>query len=293
MNRNQIISIALFTGVALAAGYWWGHTTGTRGHESPSVTSTGGTTDAAEGSGSAGQARRILYYRNPMGLPDSSPTPKKDPMGMDYIPVYAGEAGEVGGGVADPLRGGAQISMVNPGGLRAELFYKATVNNTADADGRILYSEANAVLPFVNNLWTLDLTGAQVKAVLEEQFQPDGVARPFLHLGLSDNMSVTLDPTQPRGSRVTSVWVNGAPLDPAATYRVGTFSFLAQGGDNFTTFTSGTNVRDSGLIDRDAWIAYLTAHAPATPSFARRQVFQTGMPTSVVAGQSVSFTIAP
>lgn len=53
MNRNQIISIALFTGVALAAGYWWGHTTGTRGHESPSVTSTGGTTDAAEGSGSA------------------------------------------------------------------------------------------------------------------------------------------------------------------------------------------------------------------------------------------------
>ena len=193
--------------------------------------------------------------------------------------------------LADPLRGGAQISMVNPGGLRAELFYKATVNNTADADGRILYSEANAVLPFVNNLWTLDLTGAQVKAVLEEQFQPDGVARPFLHLGLSDNMSVTLDPTQPRGSRVTSVWVNGAPLDPAATYRVGTFSFLAQGGDNFTTFTSGTNVRDSGLIDRDAWIAYLTAHAPATPSFARRQVFQTGMPTSVVAGQSVSFTI--
>ncbi len=35
--------------------------------------------------------RRILYYRNPMGLPDTSPVPKKDPMGMDYIPVYADE----------------------------------------------------------------------------------------------------------------------------------------------------------------------------------------------------------
>jgi Cu(I)/Ag(I) efflux system membrane fusion protein len=38
-----------------------------------------------------GEPKRILYYRNPMGLPDTSPTPKKDSMGMDYIPVYAGE----------------------------------------------------------------------------------------------------------------------------------------------------------------------------------------------------------
>ena len=39
---------------------------------------------------------RILYYRNPMGLPDTSPVPKKDSMGMDYLPVYAGEASEDG-----------------------------------------------------------------------------------------------------------------------------------------------------------------------------------------------------
>ncbi len=37
-------------------------------------------------------AKKLLYYRNPMGLPDTSPVPKKDPMGMDYIPVYEGEA---------------------------------------------------------------------------------------------------------------------------------------------------------------------------------------------------------
>jgi len=49
--------------------------------------------DMAKGSAAkpAGDARRVLYYRNPMGLPDTSPTPKKDSMGMDYIPVYAGE----------------------------------------------------------------------------------------------------------------------------------------------------------------------------------------------------------
>ena len=67
MNRNQIISIALFTGVALAAGYWWGHTTGTRGHESPSVTSTGGTTDAAEGGGTRRAATSHPLLPQPHG----------------------------------------------------------------------------------------------------------------------------------------------------------------------------------------------------------------------------------
>jgi Cu(I)/Ag(I) efflux system membrane fusion protein len=43
-----------------------------------------------------GGARKILYYRNPMGLPDTSPVPKKDSMGMDYIPVYDGEEADDG-----------------------------------------------------------------------------------------------------------------------------------------------------------------------------------------------------
>ncbi|MBF0792995.1 5'-nucleotidase C-terminal domain-containing protein, partial [Escherichia coli] len=48
--------------------------------------------------------------------------------------------------LADESRGGAEIGVVNPGGLRSELYY--------GADGVITYAEANAVLPFVNNLWT-------------------------------------------------------------------------------------------------------------------------------------------
>ena len=40
--------------------------------------------------------RKILYYRNPMGAPDTSPVPKKDSMGMDYIPVYADEQDDAG-----------------------------------------------------------------------------------------------------------------------------------------------------------------------------------------------------
>jgi membrane fusion protein, copper/silver efflux system len=48
-------------------------------------------TSAAEATTAAQSDRKIKYYRNPMGLPDTSPTPKKDSMGMDYIPVYDGE----------------------------------------------------------------------------------------------------------------------------------------------------------------------------------------------------------
>src|SRR6266700_2563201 len=44
-------------------------------------------------------SRRVLYYRNPMGLPDTSPVPKKDSMGMDYIPVFEGDEPDVAGGV--------------------------------------------------------------------------------------------------------------------------------------------------------------------------------------------------
>jgi 5'-nucleotidase len=64
-----------------------------------------------------------------------------------------------------PERGGAEIGISNPGGLRNELYY--------GPDGVITYAEANAVLPFVNNLWTTTLTGAQLTALLEQQWQPE------------------------------------------------------------------------------------------------------------------------
>ncbi len=50
--------------------------------------------DAAKDDDSGNKPREVLYYRNPMGLPDTSPVPKKDSMGMDYLPVYADEAAE-------------------------------------------------------------------------------------------------------------------------------------------------------------------------------------------------------
>ncbi|MEC5191941.1 MULTISPECIES: ExeM/NucH family extracellular endonuclease [unclassified Arthrobacter] len=164
--------------------------------------------------------------------------------------------------------GGAEIGVVNPGGLRNELYYAP--------DGTITYAEANAVLPFVNNLWTTSLTGGQFKTLLEQQWQtnPDGTvpSRAYQQLGLSKNVNYTYDAARAAGDRITSIRVNGALIDPAKSYRIGTFSFLATGGDNFRIFTSGTGTKDSGLVDRDAWIKYLQAHSPVAPDFARRSV---------------------
>ncbi len=70
----MVLAVAAALAVGVGAGFWLG--------------SHGPAKQAAT---EAGKGRRILYYRNPMGLPDTSPVPKKDPMGMDYIPVYEGE----------------------------------------------------------------------------------------------------------------------------------------------------------------------------------------------------------
>jgi len=167
-----------------------------------------------------------------------------------------------------PELGAAEIGVVNPGGLRNELYYAP--------DGTITYAEANAVLPFVNNLWTTSLTGAQFKTLLEQQWQtnPDGTvpSRVYQQLGLSKNVNYTYDAARAAGDRVTAIRVNGALIDPAKSYRIGTFNFLATGGDNFRIFKEGTGTKDSGLVDRDAWIKYLQTHNPVSPDFARRSV---------------------
>jgi Cu(I)/Ag(I) efflux system membrane fusion protein len=82
MKRYGIWVALALVGIAAAAGggYWWG----LKQASHPSVETPAAITAPAE--------RKILYYRNPMGLPDTSPVPKQDSMGMDYTPVYADEA---------------------------------------------------------------------------------------------------------------------------------------------------------------------------------------------------------
>jgi 5'-nucleotidase len=190
---------------------------------------------------------------------------------------------------------GADIGVVNPGGLRSDLFYAAdTSTNPANTDGVITYAEANSVLPFVNALNTVTLSGASLKKVLEQQWQRDDKgnvpSRAYLQLGLSKNVKYTCDAARPEGDRITSVTINGEALDPAGSYKVATFSFLATGGDNFRAFKEGTVV-DTGLVDYEAWIDYLTDNSPVSPDYARRTLQVSGLAPNYAAGGTVSFSL--
>ncbi|PAU90746.1 bifunctional metallophosphatase/5'-nucleotidase [Kocuria sp. WN036] len=186
---------------------------------------------------------------------------------------------------------GVQIGLINPGGLRADLLWADDPGQAIDGerDGVVTESEANQVLPFANNLTTVTLTGEQFERVLEQQWQPEGSSRPYLQLGLSENVSYTFDAARPAGERITSITVDGQPVDPAAEYVIGSVSFLVEGGDNFTGLTEGTDVTDTGRIDRDAWMEYLAANSPLSPEFDRRSVALTG---AAADGCTVTFDVS-
>lgn len=79
--------------------------------------------------------RRVLYYRNPMGLPDTSPVPKKDEMGMDYVPVYADDEKDAASQVA--VDGGKMQKL----GVRTEPAAMRTVARSIRATGRVEVDE--------------------------------------------------------------------------------------------------------------------------------------------------------
>lgn len=116
--------------VAAAGGYW----AGSGGQGAPAA----GTETAASGEAAPAQGggeRKILYYRNPMGLPDTSPVPKKDSMGMDYIPVYEGDEPDDSGAVkVSPAR----LQTLGVKTARAET---AVVDAAVRAVGRVEVDE--------------------------------------------------------------------------------------------------------------------------------------------------------
>ena len=158
----------------------------------------------------------------------------------------------------------ADIAFMNPGGLRANVAYAP--------DGVVTYKEAAGVQPFANTLMTLTLTGAQVKQVLEQQWQPAGASRPFLKLGVNKELTYTYDPAAPTGSHVSHMYLNGVEIAAAAQYRIVVNSFLASGGDNFTVLAQGTARSDTGKVDLQSMVDWFAAHGTATPDYAQRAV---------------------
>jgi Cu(I)/Ag(I) efflux system membrane fusion protein len=123
-----VVAIAI---AAAGGGYWLGHRENATTAPGANATMSG----ASAPVGDAGKPeRKLLYYRNPMGLPDTSPTPKKDPMGMDYIAVYAG------GDESEPAAAGQiriSTEKVQKLGVRTEAARSRTLDRTVRAAGRV------------------------------------------------------------------------------------------------------------------------------------------------------------
>ncbi|CAL9501023.1 bifunctional metallophosphatase/5'-nucleotidase [Streptomyces sp. enrichment culture] len=157
------------------------------------------------------------------------------------------------------------LALMNPGGIRAPLTYTAS---GAEGDGVVTYAEGFTVQPFANTVNLKDYTGAQLIQVLKEQVSGPNEAAPKI-LQVSSGLTYTLDLTRSGADRVVtdSIRLNGAPIDPSATYRVASNSFLAGGGDGFTTLGEGTNEL-VGADDLAAFQQYLTANSSAADPIA-------------------------
>ncbi len=159
---------------------------------------------------------------------------------------------------------GAQIAMTNPGGIRTDFGYASSPNG--EGDGVVTYGEAFAVQPFANIMQTITLTGTNLKNVLEQQWQANGIVRT---LQISKSLKYSYSASAAQGSRIANLTLNSTPIDPAASYRVSVNNFLVAGGDGFTEFTKGTNL-SGGPVDLDALIAYFGAHPNIAPPAADR-----------------------
>jgi 5'-nucleotidase len=162
----------------------------------------------------------------------------------------AGES-ELGDIIADAqnVADGTQFAFMNPGGIRSDLVVPA-------GGGNITWNALFTIQPFGNTMVTMNMTGAQIKALLEQQWTPS------VRMLQISGLGYTWDAALPVGNRITEIHdAAGVPLDPMATYFITCNNFLAAGGDSFTVFTGGTN-QTGGPVDLDALIDYTEHHNP-------------------------------
>jgi len=156
-----------------------------------------------------------------------------------------------------PQDGGAQIALMNPGGIRSDLECLGT------PPCKVSFGQVFTMQPFGNGLVVMTLSGAQLKSLLESQLKSGSDEPTFLQP--SAGFSYTWKATAPLGSHVLDMRLNGAPVVLTQPYRVTVNSFLAEGGDSFVLLGQGTDRRAGGL-DLDALMAYMQTapvHAPA------------------------------
>ncbi len=183
-----------------------------------------------------------VYTQRPIGKIDRA-APKNEG-------AEGGAGGPLGNLLADAQLGatrqaGAQIAFMNPFGIRAPL--------VPAADGTLTFGDIYLNQPFGNNVVTQTMTGAQIKATLEQGLDDTG---PKQVLAPSVGFAFAYDPARPSGDRIVSIALDGQPLVMDKPYRVTVNGFLALGGDGFAGFVDMPDAV-TGPTDIDAlenWI---------------------------------------
>jgi len=145
---------------------------------------------------------------------------------------------------------GAQLALMNRGGVRAALVPRE--------NGTLTFGDIYSVQPFGNMLVTGTLTGAELRAVIEQSLDDDGGINPVIP---SAGLRFSFDRRRPSGDRVVELTFANQPLDPNARYRVTVSNFLAGGGDGYTLFKQLRDVVPGG-VDLDALEAWVKAAPP-------------------------------
>lgn len=158
----------------------------------------------------------------------------------------------LGNWVTDVMRKtvNADVAIQNGGGLRRDL-------PAGDVTMGLLYE----IMPFDNTLFTVELTGAQVKAAIEH-----GIMSADFNPGQFSGVIVKYDSTKEAGSRIVEIkMADGSALDEGKIYKVVTNDFQASGGDKYTMFMEGTNGKDTGIPVRDVLANELKTKGTISP----------------------------
>jgi len=153
-----------------------------------------------------------------------------------------------------PDRGRAEVAFTNATGVRTNL--------VPTPDGTVTFGQIFQMQPFGNTLVTKTYTGAQLKAVLEQQFdRGEPEPRVVTLLIPSAGFRFRYDLKRVVGDRITLMELDGKPIVATQTYRVTVNNFLSSGGDGFTALAAGADPTDGGL-DLDAMEAWLAKGQP-------------------------------
>ena len=193
----------------------------------------------------------------------------------------AGES-SLGDLVADAQRAAthADFALMNPGGLRSDL-----------RAGPVTWGDVLTLHPFGNHLVTLDMTGAQLRSLLEQQWPTDPSAP--LRIFKTSGLYYSWDAARPRGARVVEACdATEAPLDPQRHYRVTVNDFLANGGDGFSDLKA-FEPREIGPLDTEALAQFMERQAqapelrptPTSPRIARADLGQMPLCTAPGGGR--------